>query len=153
MTTENNHSEFWLDDTGQRFDNGMCIVFEGHIKKPNKWKQTKSNIHVIEITAIEELKAENERLNLEVQKRFVDVRSDMREEINQLKAQNEKLYEAHNEWSRNDCRNFGQLLIEIAQLKQDLKIARIAISDLISFGYLSQFKIINDALSKIETKV
>ena len=41
-------------------------------------------------------------------------------EIHELQTEIKKLYAAHSEWTKNDCRTFGMLMIENSELKQRL---------------------------------
>lgn len=62
--------------------------------------------------------------------------NELNSEITALKSENENLYAAHNEWSRNDWRTFGALALENEQLKSKLKIVVEALR-LESFKYAS----------------
>lgn len=62
--------EFWLDDTGERYDDGNAIVFEGHLSRHQSWDDDfdpEINIHVIEYSAYEQVVKERyghlERIN------------------------------------------------------------------------------------------
>jgi hypothetical protein len=59
------YKEYWMDKNGE-LDNGKCIVFEAHIKKPKSWdkpgEHSETSVHVIEIEALEAEKQRSQGL-------------------------------------------------------------------------------------------
>ena len=69
----------------------------------------------------------------------------------QLKKENEKLYAARKEFSRVDWRTFGALALENEQLKSNLKVAVEALNELNEDARLVHHReIAQKALKKIE---
>lgn len=120
MTTENKFREFWIRTPDGHFQYGT--VTENY---PNFL----DSIHVIEIAAMEQLKAVIDQHN---------------QQFSKCCGGNDDKIKQHTQ----DC-DIHHDKSEIAALKNNLEIAKETLVLLESFGYITQFKYIKQALSEI----
>lgn len=115
--------EFWMDEI-DIYDDGACIVYEAHLKKPKHWSASAKRIHVIEHSTYLEILEKYKSIEL-----------------------------ANKEMSRNDHVHFGDLLLERDALRTLCAEMAVALEDTISEGYIDWYTpsdIAKEALKKLK---
>ncbi len=122
MTNPNKWRE-WTLESDQSRAGWSWFVTHGHTEP----YATMVKIHVIEAApAIAEIDRLKRKVSLihSTDMRNRGIHAQALAEIERLKAENESLYAANSEWSKVDCRTFGNLINENQNLTNQLAEAR-----------------------------